>query len=478
MFGGQGGGGLFGGAAASSGGGLFGGGAAASSGGGLFGGGAPAGGGLFGAAPAAGGGGLFGAAPAAGASGGLFGAAAPAGGGGLFGGGGAASGGGLFGGGASSGGGGLFGGGAASGGGLFGAAPAAGGGGGLFGGAAPAGGLFGGGAAAPAGGGLFGGGAAAPAGGGLFGSGGATGGCAGGFGGAAGCTGGGPQLQADAQLLCVELAKRMEEFYPTLQQASGRAVPAPAGGQSSALQQSFVAYTYSFCADPQRLQQANAPQFNPQVHVDYAKWVQAMQNNPDPSSCYPEPLVGLPALEARVGMQEKAVEDCTNALEELRNGFGNLKDALSAQSLQKLEECRRRHQMLSHQLLQVVAAVETYAAASGAARRCPQGEGALGQRLSLIEEAVHAPASARARLEELWVVLQGLLQRGAPNGGAARLSNAEAEKTLKITAQQGELLELLQEELARRKRDVAQFESALALPSAGAQAPRGGPSNF
>jgi len=270
---------------------------------------------------------------------------------------------------------------------------------------------------------------------------------------------GGPQ--ADAQLLCMELQKRMEEFYPVLQQASGQPA-AGAGAQATALQQGFVAYSYSFCSNPQMLQQAHAAPFNPQVHVDQVKWAQAKQNNPDPSSCYAEPLMGLPALENRVAMQQKAVEECTNALEELKSGFGNLKDSLQAQSMQKLEECRRRHQILSRQLLQVVSAVESYASASGKARRSPQGEAAIESRLARLEEAVDAPASARARLEELWVVLHGLLQRGPPTGGAATIADSEAEKTLRITASQGELLEQLQEEIASRKRDVLQFESALA----------------
>lgn len=43
-----------------------------------------------------------------------------------------------------------------------------------------------------------------------------------------------------------------------------------------------------------------------------------------------------------------------------------------------------------------------------------------------------------------------------------RLGPGEAEKTLRLTASQGELLELLQEEIGRRKRDVGQFENALA----------------
>mmetsp|Transcript_124854 Transcript_124854/g.266421 ORF Transcript_124854/g.266421 Transcript_124854/m.266421 type:complete len:606 (-) Transcript_124854:58-1875(-) len=266
---------------------------------------------------------------------------------------------------------------------------------------------------------------------------------------------GGPQ--AEAQLICMELAKRMEEFYPVLQQAAGERV-----ATGAAAQQGFVAYSYSFSQNIQQLQQMNAAQFNPAVHVDYAKWVQAMQNNPDPQSCYPEPLVGLKALEARVQAQQSAVEQCNAALEELKTGYGNLKDSLQVKSLQKLEECRQRHQKLSRQLLEVVTAVESYAVLNGAARRSPHVEAQLEDRFARLEEAVHAPASARARLEELWVVLRGLLQRGPPSGTADRLSDAEAEKTLRLTASQGELLELLQEELARRRRDVSQFESALA----------------
>lgn len=253
-------------------------------------------------------------------------------------------------------------------------------------------------------------------------------------------------------MICMELAKRMEEFYPMLQQAGGQAVPAQGGAAPSS---QFVAYTYS-------LGQMNPQMFNPQLHPDYAKFVQAVQNNPDPENYCPEALVGLPALEARVAQQNKAVEDCTTALEDLKTGFGNLKNALQVQSLQKLDECRRRHQKLSHQLLQVVAATESYAAANGAACRNPNAEAQLEHRLARLEEAVHAPASARARIEELWVVLRGLLQRGPPSGGAARLGDAEAEKTLRITDSQGEMLEMLQEELARRKRDVTQFENALA----------------
>jgi len=266
--------------------------------------------------------------------------------------------------------------------------------------------------------------------------------------------------QSQAQLLCLEYAKRMEDVAPVLQRAAGQL-----GGTSathSALQQGFVAYTYSYSDNPQVLLQANSGQFNPAQHVDYAKWAQAVQNNPDPQSCYPTPIVGLQALEARIQGQQRAIQESVERLEDLRRGFDNLKDHLQAESLQKLEGCRQRHQQLSRQLLQVVAAIETYAVLNGAARRNPHAEAQLEDRFAKLEDTVHAPASARARLEELWVVLRGLLQRGPPSGGAARLSDSEAEKTLQLTASQGELLESLQEELARRKCDIAQFESALA----------------
>jgi len=283
----------------------------------------------------------------------------------------------------------------------------------------------------------------------------------------------GPDAQLKVQLEVMELQKRMQELAPVLQRSCGDRTPI-AGHGNSGLQQGFVAYTYSFSDNPQLLQQANHPQFNPAQHVDEAKWAQAMQNNPDPRSCYPEPLVGLAALEGRINFQQRAVEETNNQLEDLKVHFGNLKDHLQAQSLQRLEECRRRHLMLSRQLLQVVAALETYAVHSGAARRNPQVEALLEDRFARLEESMHAPARARARVEELWVVLRGLLQQTASiNGtaalsltplaesGAARMSDAEAEKALRLTGAQGELIEALQEEVALRKRDVAQFESAL-----------------
>eukprot|EP00927_Polykrikos_kofoidii_P055912 TRINITY_DN50098_c0_g1_i1.p1 TRINITY_DN50098_c0_g1~~TRINITY_DN50098_c0_g1_i1.p1 ORF type:complete len:296 (-),score=51.22 TRINITY_DN50098_c0_g1_i1:118-1005(-) len=272
----------------------------------------------------------------------------------------------------------------------------------------------------------------------------------------------GAGFQGEPQLLCLELSKRMEELYPVLLRAGGNRSGAVA---PSALPQGFVAYSYSASDNPQLLAQANSGQFNPAVHVDYTKWAQAVQNNPDPQSCYPEPLVGLPALEARMAQQQKALEDGTRALDELRTGFGNLKDHLEAKCLMRLEECRSRHKKLSRQLLQVVTAVETYAIRNGAARRNPQVEARLEERFAKLEESVHAPyapSSARSRVEELSVVLRGLLEHGTPAGGAAAsITEAEAKRVLEMTASQGEALESLQEELALRKRDNAQFESAL-----------------
>lgn len=279
-----------------------------------------------------------------------------------------------------------------------------------------------------------------------------------------------PNPQLDAQVVCTELARRMEELYPILQQASGdrNTVKAAAG---AAAQNGFVAYTYSFSANPQVLQQANSGQFNPQQHMDVTKWAQALQNNPDPQSCYPEALVGLPALEQRLQFQQKAVEQCNGALEELRQGFGNLKDHLQAQSFQRLEDCKKRQRRLERQLLQVVAALERRALEVGGASRNLAEEVRLDGRLAQLEEVVAAPGGARARVDELWAVLRGLRQRGPLPGGPQQLSEADAERVLSITARQGELLEQLGDELSRRRRDVTQFENALLrfLTSGGAQ---------
>jgi len=274
------------------------------------------------------------------------------------------------------------------------------------------------------------------------------------------------------------------------QQAYGAG--AMAGGFSSS--SNFLAYSYSFCPNPQLLAQANNPQaFNPQQHVDPTKWVQALQANPDPQSCYPEALVGLPALEQRLQQQQKAVEETNGALEELRAGMSNLKDQLQAQSSQRLEECRQRQQRLQRQLLQVVVALERRALQAGAARRNPQVEAQLEARLARLEEACCAPGGARARLEEDYVQLRQLLQMpgglqaglatdgsqiqlpagdtGATGTGAAAASSTGGAGTattaeqavLRVTGQQGELLELLAEDLAKRRRDTAQLEAALGM---------------
>jgi nuclear pore complex protein Nup54 len=280
-----------------------------------------------------------------------------------------------------------------------------------------------------------------------------------------------PQLEAQQQ--CILIDQRVQEMQPVLERAAGQ-LSMQSLQQSmtmqSSLAQSFVAYSYSYTENQQVLMQAN--QFNPQQHVDQAKWAQAVQNNLDPRCCVPEPLVGLRAIENRIQSQQRAMDQSTAALDELKQGFGNLKDSLQAQSMQKLEECRQRHQKLSRQLLQVVAQIETFAVTSGAARRSPHLEAQLEERFARLEDAVHAPSSARARLEELWVVLRGLLQRGSPSGGAAKLSDVEADKTLQLTAAQGELLEALQEELARRNSDIQQFESALQRFTTAPLAPR------
>merc|ERR1719498_1213247 len=140
-----------------------------------------------------------------------------------------------------------------------------------------------------------------------------------------------PQLAMEAQQQCILIDQRMQEMQPILERAAGQVnmmTMQQSMAMPSTLSRSFLAYSYSFTDNPQVLQQAN--QFNPQLHLDQAKWAQAVQNNPDPRCCVPEPLVGLKALENRIQIQQKAMEQSTAALEELKQGFGNLKDSLQA----------------------------------------------------------------------------------------------------------------------------------------------------
>lgn len=253
-----------------------------------------------------------------------------------------------------------------------------------------------------------------------------------------------------------EFLRRVEELYPVLKRTEGVVTP----GQTGPLVSSFVTYSYNFTDNPQLLHQGN--QFNPQQHVDQARWAQAMQNNPDPTCCFPEQLVGLQALEQRILKQQQRRDESLTMLKELEASTRNLRGHLEGSSSKKLEECRLRQQRLSRLLLNTVAAVETYAVMNGAARRSLEQEQMLEERFSKLEEAVRAPASARARLEELRAVACSLPQEGAIPEGTAKLSDAEAEKTLKVTAVQGDLIENMQHHIAQHNRDIAQFEGALA----------------
>jgi len=224
------------------------------------------------------------------------------------------------------------------------------------------------------------------------------------------------------------------------------------------MQQDFLAYSYQPSENPQEVLMGNS-QFVPQVHLDEAKWKQAVQNNPDRTTLLPMPILGLPALEKKLQAQSTAMEQCASINDQLKQGFGNLKDSLQVQSVQRLEECRKRQRQLSRQVLQVMAALEMHASQTGAAKRNEYAANNLGERLRRLEDAVRAPGSAKARLDELWAVLGGLGE--TPGSTRAGLTQQEAERALSITGDQGELLELLTDEVARRKGEVEQFESVL-----------------
>lgn len=260
----------------------------------------------------------------------------------------------------------------------------------------------------------------------------------------------------EQQRQCIEAKNRMDALMPVVMRARGDIQGLAA--QHTIMQQDFLAYSYQPSDNPQEVLMGNG-QFVPQVHLDEAKWKQAVQNNPDRTTLMPMPILGLPALEKKLQQQSTVIDQCASINDNLKQGFGNLKDSLQVQSMQRLEECRRRQRQLSRQVLQVMAALEMHAGQTGAARRNDYAANNLGERMQRLEDVVRAPGSAKARLDELWAVLGGLGE--TPGSNRAGLTQQEAERALSITDSQGELLELLQDEVSRRKVEVEQFESAL-----------------
>lgn len=233
----------------------------------------------------------------------------------------------------------------------------------------------------------------------------------------------------------------------------------------------FVAYTYME-GSPQELQQAHNAPFQPAVHYDEHKWMQAKESNPRPDVCYALPLYGLQALEQHASRQQALIQAEQKMLDDLGNSFQNLKSVVMTQSMTKLDECKQRHLQLQRQLVSVMAQIEEAGVAGGNAKRDYTREMCLDQALMELQNRINQPGQFQSRVAQVGYVLRSLLQRleagplpkrpGCFDGQAF-----DGQGALAILDEQGNLLSKVQDELRRTTNDVAQMEAVLQKSSGG-----------
>jgi len=246
------------------------------------------------------------------------------------------------------------------------------------------------------------------------------------------------------------------------------------------VERDFVGFTYDALQDA-HIRNNTTEVFNPSLHgADHTKWARARETNPNPRTLTPHVIAGFPALVERAQNQEKNAEALHKTLDDQHTSFLNLKQHQKTHTLPALRECKDKQAKLQLLLFQVMAQMETYALATGAARWNYQRQHELDNRLSELDKALSAaPGHFALRVSELSYMSKSLLENlgaaaaaaaaagGQPGGrdegglGHPTLSPGDCTKVVTMCQKQYELIEKASEELRKQQANVAMVETAV-----------------
>lgn len=136
---------------------------------------------------------------------------------------------------------------------------------------------------------------------------------------------------------------------------------------------------------------------NPPFGYDPRLWRQAQLDNPDPDNLIPLPLVGFETLKSRLEQQAQFTKQHQARLEHIGKESQQL-DQDKNTLLARLSEYRRKHQDLSHRLLQVFVKQEIQRKRGVALQ---MDEEQLWTRLEALFAEVNAPTQVKGRLNEM-----------------------------------------------------------------------------
>ncbi|KAL7068313.1 hypothetical protein ACR3K2_11680 [Cryptosporidium serpentis] len=110
------------------------------------------------------------------------------------------------------------------------------------------------------------------------------------------------------------------------------------------------------------------------------------ERNPDPNKCYTLPLKGFGELVMREQQQRNELEDLLNDMKAVKEENLKLLEMLNNKTLIRIEECKKRHQHIIHQLVHISCMLEEYGEKHNLAQINHHLDNQLNQTLHRIQE--------------------------------------------------------------------------------------------
>lgn len=112
----------------------------------------------------------------------------------------------------------------------------------------------------------------------------------------------------------------------------------------------------------------------------------AKKLNPNPSKCYTLPIKGFGELVQREQQQRKELENLLCEMKTVKDENVKILQTLNTGTIKRVEECRKRHQSIIHQLVHISCMIEEYGERSHFAQVNYQLDNQLNQVLHQIQE--------------------------------------------------------------------------------------------
>lgn len=198
---------------------------------------------------------------------------------------------------------------------------------------------------------------------------------------------------------------------------------------------------------------------NPPAGIDPVIWEQAKQDNPDPKTIIPVPMVGFSELRSRLQHQEFMAKQHQTRLDMLSQGLHKIQQEQTNMH-SSIEQYKRKLLELSHRLLQVIIAQEIFRKSGYAIQ--PEEE-ALKVKLESLIHAISIPNKFRGRLNELLPLIRMQQPAASHINSNAHLDQDSLEEIKSLLKKQqaglNEMVKIVQSDFKDLKVIESSFQS-------------------